>query len=99
MFRITLLSIYLSFIHEKSSAIYRIADHISIGNLHRIVEQIPSDIIHEKMTREKERKNPNTYDRRKSPEHMIERRKPNVYDRKEKNQTYITEGKIPNIHM
>ena len=55
------------------------------------MEQIPSDTIHEKMTREKERKNPNTYDRRKSPEHMIERRKPHVYDRKGKSQMYMTE--------
>ena len=96
MFLITLSPL---FIHEKTPAIYRVADHPYLGNIQRMMEQIPSDTIHEKMTREKERKNLNTYDRRKSPEHMIERRKPNVYDRKEKNQTYITEGKIPNIHM
>jgi hypothetical protein len=67
-------SLYISlfFIHEKTSAIYRIANHTSIENVQQMMRTFPiSYNIYEKMT-QKERKE-------KSKTHMKERKRPNVY--------------------
>ncbi len=68
----TTLYLSLLFIHEKTSAIYRIADHTSIGNVQRMMRTSPiSYNIYEKMTHNEGKE--------KSKTHMKERKRPNVY--------------------
>ncbi len=54
--RITLTSLYIVFIHEKSLAIYRIADHTSIGNIQRMMRTNPIRYNTYEKTTHKERK-------------------------------------------
>ena len=74
------------FIRGKSQAIYRMMDHPSLGNVHRMIGMNPfTHNTYEEMTYREEGKRPNIYDRQKW-------KSPDVQKREEERKT---KRKIP----